>query len=124
MQKRDFIKIIYAGIIQMLFSLYMIYAIFFLREYKKNYFVVFVIILFCANLFNSGIQLFKFRNYSRILTISNMFTLALISLGGILWVGANHCFRFSFWAIILFTSLYFIYFFTRREIKEQFTKLH
>lgn len=119
MKRKDFIKIIFAGSIQMLFSLYVIYAVFLSREYKKNYFVVFVVILFCIHLFNSGIQLFKCQNYARILTISNMFTLALISLGGLLWVGINQCFKFSFWSIMLFVSLYFIYFFTRQEVKEQ-----
>lgn len=122
-QKNYFIKIILAGSIQILFSLYMIYAVFFSREYKKNYFVVFAVILFCTHLFNSGIQLFKCQNYSRILTISNMFTLALISVGGLFWVGINHCFRFSFWAIILFIALYFIYFFTRQGVKEKFREV-
>lgn len=122
MKKNYFIKVIIASTIQILFSLYVIYAVLFSRTYKGNLFVAFVVILFCIHFFNSGVQLLKYENYARILSISNMLILAIISVGGLLWVGIDNWFRFSSWAVMLLISIYFVYFLTRREVKEQVTK--
>jgi len=123
MQKKNFVKIIIASIIQIMFSLSLVYILLFYQGYKTNYFVTLAIFLFAMHFLSSGVLVLRLENYARILTITNMINLTIISFGCVLWIGFHdfyNLFRFIVWLIILFISFYFVYFFTRPNIKEQF----
>ena len=120
-----------AGFIQISISLYILFRIS-LHEIKyvvqasaptrvkHNYIVVFVIFLYCLHLLLSGINLLKFRTHAaRLATITNMFGLAVISLGCILWIGIS-AFSLIFCTVFLCGFIYFIYFLTRLETKKLF----
>ncbi|NQU52318.1 MAG: hypothetical protein HQ522_07235 [Bacteroidetes bacterium] len=124
MQKKIFLNVLVASILQMIFSVYIVYAVFYRSNNNAyNKLVALAVILFAIQLFNSGATLLTRQNYARILTVTNMLNLAFISFGGLLWIGFHNfysLFRFIFWFILLFISFYFIYFLTRPNIKEQF----
>jgi len=132
MEKNNFklLIVLVAGFIQIFISLYILFRIS-LHEIryaihvssmqaKHNYLVIFVIFLYCLNLLLNGINLLRFKTHAvRLMTITNMFGLAVISLSCILWIDVT-AFSSIFCIVFLFIFIYFIYFLTRSNTKKLF----
>jgi len=129
----DILMITVAGCMQILISLYFLFIIvlgeirfaIFLNhsvQMKHSYLVSFVFLIYSVHLLLSGINLLKFRTRAtRLQTIGNMFSLAVISLIYIFWISSS-VFSTVFCFIFLSCFIYFIYYLTRRNIKECFQK--
>jgi len=111
-------NIFIAGIVQIMFAMYLITITLLQIKFKSTKLIVIIaLLLYSVHLFISAISLLK-RNYaSQILSIANFLGLGIISIGGMLWVSTRRLVVFSFWMTFFCLCFYFVYFLSRPSTK-------
>lgn len=88
-----------------------------LIKIKFNLLIILTIISFSVSIFLTIISLLKLKSEGRVLAITNLFALSVISIGGMFWAGVDDLRKFLFWLMILCISLYLIYRLNRVDVK-------
>ncbi len=87
---------------------------------KFSPYVFLVIIFLILSILLTVISLVKLDPAGRILAITNLLFLSIVSLGGIFVMGIVKVEKCLFWAIVLCISVYLIYFLSRTDTKKLF----
>lgn len=120
MEKQESYSIFTIGIMQIVFALYLFYVIYLQFCFESRIIVIIALSFYSIHLFVSATSLLRLKHPGRILSITNMLGLSIVSIGGMFWVGINRFMHFALWFMILCISIYSVYLLTRPNIKSRF----
>ena len=112
-----YLTIIITASILIIWAISLLLALF---RVKFNLIVTIAIITLITSIFSSVFSLIKLGAAGRILAITCLFLLSIVSVGGILFAGTTKLTNLIFWLIILVISILLIYLLNCKKIREMF----
>ena len=119
MLKQKYFNIIFIGFIQILIALYLLYILFLKVKHFQPLFIIFLI-SFIITLISTAFCLFKLYPVGRSISINNLMIISFLTIIAMSLTNSKHNVHFLIYLTILILSLYFIYFLTRKNVKELF----
>ncbi|MFH1317763.1 MAG: hypothetical protein ABIH71_01945 [Candidatus Omnitrophota bacterium] len=113
-------RIIAIGIGQIVLALRFLYVGCLQFINKSRIIITIAMLLFSIHFLISAKSLLKLENPGRILSITNMLVLSIMSIGGMLLFGVGRIDIFLFWFMILCISIYCVLFLSSSKTKQYF----